>query len=55
MNVRHAGGVLGVALLGSLVGGRADFIPGLHAGLAIAAGAFFTGAVVTFLGVRSGG
>jgi MFS transporter, DHA2 family, methylenomycin A resistance protein len=51
---RQAGGVLGVALLGSLVGGRADFIPGLHAGLAVAAGAFFTGAVVTFLGVRSG-
>ena len=48
---RQAGGVLGVALLGSLVQARAAFLPGLHAGLIIAAGAFFAGALITFGGV----
>ena len=48
---RQAGGVLGVALLGSLVHARAAFLPGLHAGLIIAAGAFFAGALITFFGV----
>jgi DHA2 family methylenomycin A resistance protein-like MFS transporter len=48
---RQSGGVLGVALLGSLVHDRAAFMPGLHAGLVIAAGAFLAGAAVTFLGV----
>jgi DHA2 family methylenomycin A resistance protein-like MFS transporter len=45
---RQAGGVLGVALLGSLVHARTAFLPGLHAGLAIAAGAFFAAALITF-------
>jgi MFS transporter, DHA2 family, methylenomycin A resistance protein len=49
---RQAGGVLGVALLGSLVGDRARFIPGLHAGLVIAAAAFLAGAAVTFFGIE---
>jgi MFS transporter, DHA2 family, methylenomycin A resistance protein len=48
---RQAGGVLGVALLGSLVHARTAFLPGLHAGLIIAAGAFFAGALITFFGV----
>jgi DHA2 family methylenomycin A resistance protein-like MFS transporter len=43
---RQAGGVLGVAILGSLVSVRTDFIPGLRAGLIIAAAAFLTGAAV---------
>jgi MFS transporter, DHA2 family, methylenomycin A resistance protein len=48
---RQSGGVLGVALLGSLVHARQTFVPGLHIGLVIAAGAFFAGAAVTFWGV----
>jgi hypothetical protein len=51
---RQAGGVLGVAILGSLVSVRADFIPGLRAGLVIAAAAFLAGAAVTFRGVAAG-
>jgi MFS transporter, DHA2 family, methylenomycin A resistance protein len=51
---RQAGGVLGVALLGSMVHQRAAFIPGLHLGLVIAACAFFAGAAVTFCGVGRG-
>jgi DHA2 family methylenomycin A resistance protein-like MFS transporter len=48
---RQAGGVLGVALLGSLVSGRAHFTGGLHLGIAASAVAFFTGAAVTVTGV----
>ena len=48
---RQSGGVLGVALLGSMVHARAAFLPGLHAGLVIAAGAFLAGAVITYRGV----
>ncbi len=44
--------VVNVALLGSLVHDRAGFIPGLHTGLVIAAGAFLAGAAVTFLGAE---
>jgi MFS family permease len=49
---RQSGGVLGVALLGSMVHTRATFIPGLHVGLVIAAGAFFAAAAVTFRGTE---
>jgi DHA2 family methylenomycin A resistance protein-like MFS transporter len=48
---RQAGGVLGVALLGTLVSARAGFAGGLHLGIALAAVAFFAGAVVTVTGV----
>lgn len=48
---RQAGGVIGVALLGSLVAGHSAFVPGLHLGLAISAGAFGLGALATALGV----
>ena len=48
---RQSGGMIGVALPGSMVHARASFIPGLRAGLAVAAGAFLTGALVTFVGV----
>jgi DHA2 family methylenomycin A resistance protein-like MFS transporter len=49
---RQAGAVLGVALLGSMVRSRADFIPGLHASLVVAAAAFLAGALITLRGVR---
>ncbi|MGA8372719.1 MAG: MFS transporter [Acidimicrobiales bacterium] len=48
---RQTGSVLGVALLGTLVSGRTTFITGLYAGLVIAAGAFFAGGLITYLGV----
>ena len=48
---RQAGGVLGVAILGSLVPVPAAFVTGLRAGLAIAAGAFLAGALITCRGV----
>jgi hypothetical protein len=34
------GGVVGVALLGTLLAGRAHFLAGLHLGFALAAAAF---------------
>jgi MFS transporter, DHA2 family, methylenomycin A resistance protein len=52
---RQSGGVLGVALLGSMAHARAAFLPGLHAGLVIAAGAFLAGAVITYCGVARSG
>jgi MFS transporter, DHA2 family, methylenomycin A resistance protein len=51
---RQAGGVLGVALLGTLVSARAGFSGGLHAGLIVAAGAFLLGAVAVYAGVGRG-
>jgi DHA2 family methylenomycin A resistance protein-like MFS transporter len=51
---RQAGGVLGVAVLGSLVSVPSGFIGGLRAGLVIAACAFLAGAAVTLRGVRPG-
>jgi MFS transporter, DHA2 family, methylenomycin A resistance protein len=49
---RQAGGVLGVALLGSLVHAGTAFLSGLHVGLLIAAVAFFAAAVITFGAVK---
>jgi MFS transporter, DHA2 family, methylenomycin A resistance protein len=43
---RQAGGVLGVAILGSLVSVRATFIGGLRDGLAVAGCAFLAGAAL---------
>ncbi len=42
---RQAGGVVGVAVFGSLVSG--SFLPGLHASMVVAACAFGTGALLT--------
>ena len=42
----QAGGVLGVAVLGSLVSVRATFIGGLRDGLIVAGCAFLAGAVL---------
>jgi len=49
---RQVGGVLGVALLGSLVSKRSSFVPGMHVALAIAGGSFLTGCVLSFLFVQ---
>jgi DHA2 family methylenomycin A resistance protein-like MFS transporter len=50
---RQVGGVIGVALLGTLVASRAAFLPGLQVGLAVAAAAFLLGALLTALTVGS--
>ena len=48
---RQAGGVLGVAILGSLVSARATFIGGLRAGLIVAGCAFLAGAALVSAGL----
>ncbi len=45
-SARQAGGAVGVALLGTLLASRA-FISGLHAAMAVSAGAFLLAAIVT--------
>ena len=47
---RQAGGVLGVAILGSLVSARATFTGGLRAGLIVAGCAFLAGAALVGAG-----
>ena len=49
---RQVGGVIGVALLGTLVTQRTSFMPGLRVGMAIAGGAFFTGVILTAAAVE---
>lgn len=44
---RQVGGVIGVALLGSFIDGRATFLFGLHAGMLVSAGVFLLGTAVT--------
>jgi DHA2 family methylenomycin A resistance protein-like MFS transporter len=51
---RQAGGVLGVAILGSLVSVPAGFTGGLRAGLVIAGGAFLAGAALAGLTLARG-
>ncbi len=48
---RQAGGVIGVALLGTLVASGSGFVGGMRAAMALAAAAFLVGAVITGLGV----
>ena len=50
-SARQVGGVVGVALLGTLVTHRGSFVAGLHLGMAVAAAAFLGGAVLTWLAV----
>jgi hypothetical protein len=45
-SARQAGGAVGVAILGTLLAGRA-FVTGLHAAMAVSAGAFLFAAIVT--------
>jgi DHA2 family methylenomycin A resistance protein-like MFS transporter len=52
---RQVGGVLGVALLGTLVAHRMTFVPGLRADMAIAAGAFLAGAFLAATAVERAG
>lgn len=54
-SARQVGGVVGVALLGTLVARREGFVAGLHLDMALAAGAFLAGAVLTWLIVGRGG
>ena len=49
---RQVGGVIGVALLGTLVASRGSFVTGLRTGMVIAGGAFLLGAVLTALFVE---
>lgn len=49
---RQVGGLIGVALLGALIGHRANFLPGLHAAVAIAGAVFLAGAFIGFAFVR---
>jgi len=51
---RQAGGVLGVAVLGSLVSVRATFIGGLRAGLMVAGCAFLAGAALVSRSLTEG-
>jgi DHA2 family methylenomycin A resistance protein-like MFS transporter len=48
---RQAGGALGVAVLGTLIAGQ-SFVSGLHVAMAVSAGSFLVGALVTFIWVR---
>ncbi|MHB1568359.1 MAG: MFS transporter, partial [Solirubrobacteraceae bacterium] len=43
---RQIGAVIGIALFGSLIAGRGDFIAGLRVAMAIAGAAFLAGAVI---------
>ncbi|MGE5286860.1 MAG: MFS transporter [Micromonosporaceae bacterium] len=52
---RQVGSMLNVAIIGSLAGGAAQFVTGLHIGLAVAGAVFLLGALCTwFLVERSG-
>jgi DHA2 family methylenomycin A resistance protein-like MFS transporter len=50
---RQVGGAIGVALLGSLVADRHQFVPGMHVGLVIVACAFAAGAWIAYRHVGS--
>jgi MFS transporter, DHA2 family, methylenomycin A resistance protein len=49
---RQLGGMLGVALLGSLVVSRLHFMGGMHVAMGIAGGAFAIALLITFLFVQ---
>jgi MFS transporter, DHA2 family, methylenomycin A resistance protein len=49
---RQLGSVIGVALFGSLIAARDQFIPGMHLALYISAAVLLVGAVSAFLGIR---
>jgi MFS transporter, DHA2 family, methylenomycin A resistance protein len=50
---RQVGGVLGVAILGTLVGNQQTFLSGMHIALAIAGGVLILGLVAAWLFVRT--
>ena len=49
---RQLGSVIGVALFGSLIANRGQFIPGLHLALYISATVLLIGMAVAFIGIR---
>ena len=49
---RQSGGALGVAVLGLLVAGRTDLVPGLGVGLALAGVVLLAGALTAIGGLR---
>lgn len=49
---RQVGSVIGVALFGSLIANRDQFLPGLHLALYISAAVLLIGAVSAFIGIR---
>src|SRR6266700_1386075 len=51
---RQVGGVIGIALLGSLIGGRGHFMPGLHWGMLIAGALFLMGSGLSWRFVERG-
>jgi DHA2 family methylenomycin A resistance protein-like MFS transporter len=48
---RQAGGAIGVALIGTLIAGRA-FVPGLHVAMAVAGAVFLSAAAATAVTVE---
>ena len=51
---RQVGGVIGIALLGSLIGGRGHFMPGLRWGMLIAGALFLMGSGLSWRFVDRG-
>ncbi len=49
---RQVGGVVGIALLGALIGGRGHFMPGLHQGMLIAGALFLIGSWLSSVAVK---
>jgi len=54
---RQVGGVVGIALLGALIGGRGRFVAGLHWGMVISGATFLTGSLLSYWAIegRQGG
>lgn len=50
--IRQVGGVIGIALLGTLVAQRASFIPGLHVAVTSAVSVFLLGCALTLVAVE---
>ena len=51
---RQVGGVLGVAILGSLVSRQSQFLPGMRIALGLAGGVYLVGLLATLWGIRRG-
>ena len=49
---RQVGGVVGIALLGALIGGKGHFMPGLHQGMLIAGALFLIGSWLSSVAVK---
>ena len=49
---RQLGSVIGVALFGSLIAGRDQFVPGVHLALYLSAVVLLIGGLAAFVGIR---